>query len=411
MSDTDWYCTEFDIEVQCMVNTDYLGVLLPTQVRVEGTQYNPADIMREVRVRLLARRKTLSVLFNGVELMPTKAGGVPGTVDAKNGPVPQFCRIMELTNTTFFIHYGIKAHYWEKYTGGLNAGSLGRTNQEGNPILYNRWTEQVTFDGCQFSTRIRSGKFAIRSDNTQGLTADELRPAMAVLSVPKGFLRKKSDYKVDPSGLALEYTIMDEEQFKMPPAPAFEAEGYYEEESPRGSANRTATVTVQLKGSKTTSQADLVTAAARVCRDKLLANAFALPGAPALGGPGLPAGDKKAVPIKFSVRVDMFKNSVQVTSVFLTGVPRGRFKNFVWTNNQDLTFTPLSSPDYTPPYSDRGSALLLLQAAAYFDPSLANNPLAAGVISVPVDAPTLVGGDKVNMQTGLQPGEAGAQAE
>ena len=171
---------------------------------------------------------------------------------------------------------------------------------------------------------------------------------------------------------------------------------------------------MQLKGSKTTPQADLLVAAIRICRLKLNNNAFQLPGQNIFLGPVLPqvpGGDVGAIPIKITYRIDMYKNVVSVSVEALTGVPRGRVSGIVWTNNRNMVDTPGSSPDYTPPYDDRGSASLLLQAAAYFDPNLVNNRLGDGVEGTENNPPTGVDGENVQMRQGLQPGQAGATGE
>ncbi len=111
-SDTDWYLTEFNIKAQCVVNKNYLGLLAPDLAPggVPVTD-NAAAIMAAIRTRLMQHRRRLSFTFNGVELIPQPQQGVPGTVDAQNGPKPQSCQIVQLTNVTFLIVYHIIARY------------------------------------------------------------------------------------------------------------------------------------------------------------------------------------------------------------------------------------------------------------------------------------------------------------
>lgn len=101
MSGTDWILTRFDIQIQCVVNADYATQLAPELVGIQTR--SAADVMNIIRSRLLKPRKRLSFKFNGVELIPQPQEGIgsPGDVDARNGPQPQSCILIELTNTAF----------------------------------------------------------------------------------------------------------------------------------------------------------------------------------------------------------------------------------------------------------------------------------------------------------------------
>lgn len=360
----------FDITVGCVINTAYASVILPT-----GTFTDAADIMRQIRYTLMQPRKTLSVKFNGTELIPAKAG-VPGTVDAANGPQPKSCTCTMLTNTTFLMTYRIMASYWQ-------AGTDSANNPAGSPVLYNRWTESVSINDCNYTTRSRRGKYIIRSDNSTGSTADELRTQFAVVGVPPGFLRTKSEYTVDPSGLGLEYSIEDKEQFKMPPSPAFKASGYYMENTTKFNARRYGTVQVTLEGSKTTSQTTLVNAAVLIATRKLSTRIAGL-----AAGLGAVTNFIESA----SVNMDLYENKVTCNIKCYLSPTNKRIANAVSAFYDMDDTTPGSDPAYTPPYLDRGSAGILLEAAAYYDPNLAANGLnPAG-----------------QMNAGKVPGEAGA---
>ena len=109
---TDWFCTKFDVKTQGILNANYLNQIAPDLALGGSPATNPADLMSVIRTRLLQPRKTLTVLCNGVHLIPGDTGG-PGTVDIMNGPKPQSCVITQLTNVSFLITYHIIAHYWE----------------------------------------------------------------------------------------------------------------------------------------------------------------------------------------------------------------------------------------------------------------------------------------------------------
>jgi hypothetical protein len=382
MGNTDWFCTKYDIEVQAVVNSNYWQLLVPDLPDLTNPDQppsfteGPADIMNVIRYRLLQRRRAFSLKFNGVEMVPQATAVSPpssaGTVDVQNGPIPKSCVITALNNTTFLITWHVIAHYWENDT--YNAQSPLVTNNKGNPVLYNRWTEEVDLDENGFSTRTRSGKLVIRSDNQYRAEVDLFRNQMAVTGVPAGFRRVSSKYTVTPNGLALQYVVVDKEAFKMPPPPSYRAEGEYIESSTNKGARRWGQCRVRLWGSKDTDQGGLVLVAIAVATKKLRINGADL------SGSGITA--------RFSwldagvIMTKLYENEVEVLLRVLmkpagpspqqAGIVGG-----VWgLRLQNLAYTPLSDDViYTPPYSCRGTASLLLHAAAYYDPSLKSTVL------------------------------------
>jgi len=346
-SNTDLILTKCDITVQTILNSAYAGTL-----GVAGG--DPATLMNNIRQQLLTPRKAFIFSVGGVNLLPATAGN-NGPVDAKNGPMPQYCNLTQLTRTTFLMNYRIVAHYW----GGTGTG----------PVLSDRWTDNMEYDGAMYSTRTRQGKIIIRSDNAQGLTPDQLRPFFATVGVPDGFLRKSSRYTVAPDGLSLGYAIVDKEVFKNPPLGAMEAEGEYTETTTHLGHMRHGHCRVRLKGSKLQDQGKLIDAALSIVARKLgiLGAQLALQG----------IGNGKAV-IGFaaiessSIRVGLYDNYVEVSMQAKMAPRPGKAQNSgaAGLNYSSFTTTPLSDPSQPPTYFPYGTAPVLLQAAAYYDPNL-----------------------------------------
>lgn len=406
LSQTDWILTQFDITCHAVLNPNYF------QIRVGGAAnpvQNPAAIMGIIRSMLLKPRKKLSVQFNGVELIPQPQGGLVGTVDAKNGPQPQQCSIVQLSNTTFLIIYKITASYWENnsITGD------GVSNQTGGWILYTRWSDSVDIDRNNFSKRTREGQFMIRSDNSGGWLADQLRTQTAVVGIPPGFLRERAHYQVTADGLTLRFRVEDIEVFKKPPSPAFHAEGSFIRTTPvmsSGGAWHTGSCQVRLEGSKSTTlsptatllQLSMMNTAVSVCYDKLNFMGL-LPGTGFLTRAELKGG--------------MYSNWVEVSMAgkWQAGTPDTvKANDFL---NGLLVFTPVSdSPtgqQYVPEYSIRGTAGLLLEAAAYNDPNINNS---VNITTIPQPGTFFFGdnkgvGNETQLSKGLQPGQAGKTLE
>ncbi len=400
LSNTDWCLTKFDITVTCIINVAYLNMLAPSlQIAGGGGArgLSPADIVSVIRTKLLQRRRALSYTFNGRELIPRPQTGNPGTVDAANGPLPQYCNVFELNNTTWMLQYRITANYWEN--DSVNSqGNPVVTNRPGATVLYNRWSETEELDNCLMTTRTRTGKYVIRSDNVRGVTVDVVRNGLVALAVPNGFLRTSQHFTVDPSGLGLAYTLVDKEQFKMPPPPAYEATGTYTEQfGPTVNwSNRVGTVRVRLKGSKVTLQDDLYNAAARICIDKITSNSSL----------GIILGHQlgfKGVILSATATCGLYENTVDMSMTARMQGKALRLGGAMAGAKDTFNFTPLSDGDgaggattYHPSFPPYGTAALLLQAASYYDPSLGNATIF-----------------RVNglLQTGQQVGTAGAKKE
>ncbi len=381
---TDWYCTEFDIQVQTKINFNYLSLVAPDLI-VGGQPVtdNAAQIMSVIRSRLLKPRRDFSVTCNGVELIPRPMTGNEGTVDAQNGPMPQFCSITQLTTNLFLVTYHIIAKYWENNEIDLSALTSNDSiivNQPGNNVLYNRWTESQSIDEANFSSRTRTGKMMIRSDNAEGKVADQCRTQMAIVGLPSRFVRQSSHYQVSSDGLAITYRIVDLQKFKLPPPPAYKATGSYSESSALAQGNiRYGEVNVTLEGGPDTDQDVLADAAMAIATQKVRNRGATVN---AQGQLSLSVIDSS------SISVGMYDNWVTVSMRVKFLVPDGKRQDGIsgmfWTIIKEafaagpgrLCATPLSDNLNTSPrYNPRGAIQgpdFLLQAAAYYDPSLVN---------------------------------------
>lgn len=366
-SSTDWYLNRFIIQVQCVLNSNFVAELLPAlMVNNAPISSNPADIKNAIYTKLMTPRQSLSFKVNGVEMIPGAI--VSGkTVDAQNGPQPQRCILNQLTNKSFILTWSCIANYWINNSAGLNAASPVVTNAVGGTILYNRWEEIQDIDNRQFTTLTRTGRAVIRSDNADGVTVDQVRSAMIPTQPPAGFLRRSSRYVVDKSGLGIDYAVVDVEVFKKPPAPAYEATGaYHEKAAGVMGAMRHGQVNIRLRGAKDTPQHILIERAVTLASAKLHVRGHAL--------------GKKGFDIitDAQLNVNLFDNEIEFfmtammgsTQELIGGNAIAAFKNPV-----ALTYTPLSDefPDYVPDYGNsHGTANVFLQAAAYYDPNLTN---------------------------------------
>lgn len=420
-SDTDWYGTRFDIEVQILLTESFFDKM---GQRYAGYGFtNPADMLGLIRKDLLEHRKELSFIYNGSEIIPSRLKGNQGYVDIKNGPKPQKCNIIEMTDSTFLLHFHIIAHYWESNENLEYVEGEGFVNKKGNIVLYNRWTETVELDNCNYSTRTRAGRYIIRSDNAEGKTADEVREQMAVISVPPGFLRQSASYTISPDGLGIDYRVTDKECYKPPPFPAFEAKGSYTEVVSKANAVRHGYVSLWLKGPKNVPQDDLVKTALAMAIMKLVRNT-------ALGVNYIrdSKDPTKLIGItslgmltQCSLNVDMFDNVVSVQIGSMMSQTPSRLANIAGLNDifekagikseqSQICITPLTTVyGEIPEYKSRGTANLLLRAACYNDPDLQSKLSSADTQNFNFEETVTNTDNKVQMSRGKEVGKEGKQ--
>lgn len=355
---TDWVYQRYDISVMNVINTKLVSTIIPDTIldAEAAAELTPVQIMRFIRGRLLQPRKTLSIKIGENDLIPAKMNGVTHSVDAKNGPLPQSCIISQLQDTTFLMTWRIIAHYYENLTQATEEPPV---NKAGNATINNRWTETVDIDSRDYTTRTRIGKYIIRSDNIDGAIADDVRSQMAVVGVPNGFVRSASSYTVSPDGLAIQYRITDREVRSYPPRGAFEATGTYIESTTKLGAMRWGEVRTTLRGSKNSALGELVGTAIISAASKLKVSGAAINGVGAFTQLD-----------HSSISVNMYDNEVTVAMRALMG-PNQRVRQAgIATVDLNQIVQLDNVPKEQPPYQDRGTAGLLLQAAAYYDPRL-----------------------------------------
>lgn len=419
-SGTDLTYIKLSVRVEYIINAAYIEQLAPT-VADTTVPDNAAAIMSFIRSKLLQPRKVFIFKTGPYDLLPAFLQANSGSVDAKNGPKPLYCNIIRLNEVTFLMRYGIEAHYWEN--NELDGDSWLQTNKPGSAALSHRWEESVAMDNCMVTTKTRKGTVVLRTDNPQGLIADDLRSTMATLSVATGYLRKSSNYTVTPDGVKLQYTLVDEEYFKLPPKPAYFADGYYRETTSPGGAVRYGECSVTLRGCNdqdVSAQNELCRVAIIIVGGKLKIN----------GGIAAPR-QGFALLRGAELRVSMWKNEVTFSASMMLsgkrqrvigiplgpnpfgeGIAQGGFVYVPFVDKPEINMPGVPTPPDNPPpvYYNRGTAGYLLTIARYYDPNAVDNALTGQSQAVTGVLP----GDEVRgnqLPRGLQPGQAGRRAE
>lgn len=417
---TDWMLTTYSISALCLINVNHIAVIVANMSAGAEKTFllsctSAPAILRAMKNIFMQPRKQLNFIVNGVDQIPARLQGNSGTVDARNGPIPKSFNYTFVTADTILLNISIEANYWE------NQAFVGSNvvNIPSSPVLYNRWEEVIRIDDLDLSTRTRAGSYAIRSDNSDGKIADQFRNDFAILAIPPGFLRTKREYKVSPDGLTLNYIIEDTEQQKMPPillepptlgffggiipsyktGAAFRANVTYRETAGKGTPVRFGQCSVSLSGGKTTSPTSLAYTAVGIAVNRvILATNFK------------PGGPNVYIVLGTDFSHDLYNNTIRFSISVQYRQGRERTGGIAGFNSK-LVIDPIPTTDTgTPPYADRGSAGLILQAAAYFDPDILGN-----TVSKPVANTTPILISNINpgtqMSRGKVPGQAGKDGE
>lgn len=363
-SQTDRAYTRFDLSIQTLININYLSLYgitvanLQSYYNTMATTFSAGQIQRYIRQRLLQPRKLLSVRIAGTEMIPNNTvTGQKGTVDAKNGPQPIDCKVIQLHDVTFLVVFTLVAHYWEQDPSNNSIPA----KMSPDPVLYNRYTATQEIDDRNFVTRSRTGKFIIRSDNQTGTPVDELIGKTAFLAPSKGFLRTSSSYTVSPDGLGISYAYVDKQQYRMPPKPAFKAQASVRQVSSlQNGYLRNIEARVRLEGDCKTDQGVLMTTALLIAMNRL-----------AMGGVGKGIGHIGIVSA-IQLHAELYDNVVEVVAGGIN-VPTKERKVKAAVGGwefDDIVQVPNYDPNYVPNFRQLGWVPPLLQAASYHDPSL-----------------------------------------
>lgn len=315
---------------------------------------------RTLKSRFMQRRKSLSFKVNGQELIPSGSPGAGSTIDARNGPIPEYFNVIGMWAGGLLCQLKIVSHWAE-----------ASANSEGGQILSHRWRESVRIDENLYTTKTRSGKLVVSSssfNSSKGgqMIDGQLRDTLITASIEPGFLRTSAVYTLAENGLEMRYDLTDVEQFRMPPNPATTADGNFSATTQRmGTPGRRCQAHFTLRGPKKQEAApdSLCSQALNIAFNKCRAN----------GG---------FFPTMAVFHENCYKNEVSVT---LSGmnVPAGKkigdglnaADNFLklMTSRKGIGIAPVGSEPGAPVASreSRGTCPnLILHAAAYHDPTL-----------------------------------------
>jgi hypothetical protein len=331
---------------------------------------NAPNTLTQIRRALLTERMKLSFTVGGQQLIPQSTFNAIDAInqddevavarlanrpkqqyliDARGGPKPRYCKIVDVSGSTFLIDYCIDSWWCED-----------PALTESGDVLSHRWRESVDIDVDFFTTKTRVGKLVVSPHiytKPIGPSLDGLREDLVACAITPGFARTKSHYDIDETGTVLRYSFEEVEQYRMPPVPATRAEGFYDITTQKlNGPGRFVTCSVKLYGPKKK----------EATQNKLVAVAMGI----------ISKKSKQAgafFPIKCQVRENLYQNNVEVVMYGRLNPPQNAPNVLdLETSLVGIGVPPLGSEFGTPPPDpgSRGTANLLLHAAAWHDNTL-----------------------------------------
>lgn len=329
------------------VTFDVSGIVSPPVSPAAGGE-NATQTVARIEHYLNQKKAAFQYSVDGQPLV-TWLGGP----DAKNGPHPKGVRVLQVVGSALYhVSFGIE----------LNINTCQADPRI--PYVSHRWSEEVTLDDAARTTKVRRGKIVTRGDVF--VNPDSLR-GLVMPPIDNGFLREESRYVLQSDGLALEYSFRDKEQFVMPPAPSWKAEGTYIESTPT-LAERWGEVRLHLRGSKQTDKGELLKTAILVATTKLNRDLF--------------RDDKNVVIMVGAIQENMYEPDITVTIKARLRPFPNRFNRLAMDLSRFTDFPlgsqPGQNPATLPDAGTRGTAGLKLVAAALNDPCLSQTVLRTG---------------------------------
>jgi hypothetical protein len=199
MSDdkTEYMWTDFIIDI------NFIYAPSATSYPTQGLMPEVSDV--NLRFLLMQPRQPLYYAEGGIPILSIPSNlDNGGAIDAENGPIPMECTIPRIAGASLlFGRFVIKTSLRECPDGSIISA-----------VASSRYSRSESLDGQFRSTIITNGRAYFRSDVLAALAINS--DAFRGYLVPSPFLyyrRKQMFVNLESSGIVMEFTAIDEEQF------------------------------------------------------------------------------------------------------------------------------------------------------------------------------------------------------
>lgn len=232
--DVDYICTENVVVFQGLVSFDLAS----------GSLVDQAEALCR---RLRQPRQTFRLFVGTNENDGDKVILESPAPDFRAGP---FCDSASIVNFSGYRTAVITATF-RVYT---------HLCEEPPAVLANRWGMTHTLDDAYYTQRVVSGQMVINPRRV--ICADDVREN-CFRQIPKGMQFVRATFRQSSDGLTLDYNIVIDEKYQLPPNPATRVDAVYREETNTGGVVF-ATMIVSCEGPKSASKKDLLMVANKI---------------------------------------------------------------------------------------------------------------------------------------------------
>lgn len=209
------------IECSAVYDSTDTSVMFTRMVyRVQGVvrtdmQYSMAQNLVYLRQTLLVPRRGLLITI-GNDVLNIGNGTADDAFDDVGGPKPRSVTFTEILGTTFaFVSFEIEV--------GMQEGC-----EYAGDVISHAYTVTHQLDARFYTKRTINGTIRVRQTSANN-NAEAFRN-LCVPSLPDGFQRKSMDFRLSANGLQLDYTIQDQEVFRVAPLNCTEARATFSQQ-------------------------------------------------------------------------------------------------------------------------------------------------------------------------------------
>lgn len=255
-SNTDQLRSEYLVSFEAVLhlgnwNRSILGEEIP--IGVESLAGLPsgssADIYNQIKGALRTDRQAFDLTIDGVSILYADA-----TTDVANGPKVLGCDVTHMPGMMLRIR-------WKGLISVVKC-DLGGANTEW-PVINNRWSVADEIDQTNKTTRTWNGQLTL--SHLPAFRSPHIFRHLCAPALFPGFRRSRMQFLGEPSGLVLNYTIIDEQlSCESAPYPATDYRVYHNKKWNTTGAKQIETIQVELEGATLVNRSFLASRAAQI---------------------------------------------------------------------------------------------------------------------------------------------------
>lgn len=294
--------------------------------------------------------------------------------DMVGGPKPRRCTVTE------FVGGRLAVVNWEVEFATKDCLNSGTNAQYCSNVMSNRYAITHAIDDKFYTTRTINGTLRVR-ENLGAANPDLLR-GLIVPGLPAGFRREVQEFGVQPDGLALKYTIVDREVYRVAPSTCVKASASFSTQlSDLIWYNH---VSVEVEGHKLQNKLDMYNSAMTIAKSRISFD------------------DTKQLLRAATLQEDLFENVVRLQfTTMLTGDTLDNANGYFPANSK--LFGSVTNDTNNAILGPYATALICAAKQAFYDPCGTTNGASSSTVSLLNGETTSIGGSSQYPSGGYVP--------